>query len=67
MRNDGFASGMAAGLALGAVIVLALTPSTRRPMIQGATQLGGRMRKMMGNGGSQLMDAVEEMMPGDMA
>ena len=51
MRNDGFASGMAAGLALGAVIVLALTPSTRRPMIQGATQLGGRMRKMMGNKG----------------
>jgi hypothetical protein len=36
-------------------------------MIEGATQLGGRMRKMMGNGGSQLMDAVEEMMPGDMA
>lgn len=66
MRNDGFVSGMAAGLALGAVIVLALTPSTRRPVIDGATQLGGRMRKLMGNGG-QLMDAVEEMMPGDMA
>lgn len=66
-NNDGFMSGMVAGLALGAVMVMALTPSVRRPVIQGATEWGGRMRKMMNRRGDQMMDAVEEMMPGDMA
>jgi hypothetical protein len=67
-NNDGFVAGMVAGLAVGAVIAMAMTPSVRRPVMQGASQLGGRMRKMMNRGrGEQVMEAVEEMLPGDMA
>jgi gas vesicle protein len=62
LRNDGFVSGVLTGVALGALMVVALSPDTRRPIMQGANQLGGQMRKLMRRGTQQMA----EMMPGDL-
>lgn len=60
-NNDGFMAGVIAGVALGALMVAAFTPQVRQPMMEGAGQLGNRMRKMWNRGG----DMMEDMMPGD--
>jgi hypothetical protein len=59
--NDGFMSGMVAGLALGALVVMAAMPQTRRPVMRGANELGNRMTKMWRRRG----EMMEEMLPGD--
>ncbi|HWI65200.1 MAG TPA: hypothetical protein VNT75_25500, partial [Symbiobacteriaceae bacterium] len=65
LRNDNFVSGMVTGVALGALVVLAMSPQVRRPVMEGANQLGGRMRKMWNRQGNQMAEAVDNMMPGD--
>ncbi|HYF95927.1 MAG TPA: hypothetical protein VD969_27255 [Symbiobacteriaceae bacterium] len=65
MRNDSFVSGMVTGVALGALVVLAMSPQVRRPMIDGASQWGSRMRKMWNRSGNQMGEMVENMVPGD--
>lgn len=61
MRNNGFASGIIAGMALGALVVMALTPQVRRPVMEGASEMGDRMRRMFRRKG----EMMEDMMPGD--
>lgn len=61
MRNNGFVSGILTGMALGALIVMAVTPQVRSPMMEGAGELGDRMRRMMRRG-ENMMD---DMMPGE--
>lgn len=65
MRNEGngFLTGMMTGAALGALMVMALTPQVRGPMMQGMGAMGGRMRKMTRRG--TMANMVEAMMPGD--
>lgn len=63
MRNDNFVSGMVTGVALGALVVLAMSPQVRRPVMDGASQLGNRMRKMWKR--SDAADMMENMVPGD--
>lgn len=48
-------------MALGAMVVLAIAPQVRQPMMDGMGQMGGRVRKMMRGGA----DMVSAMMPGD--
>lgn len=60
-NNDGFVSGMVAGVALGALVMLAMTPQVRGPVMDATGQLGGRMRKMWRRGDNMM----EEMMPGE--
>ena len=62
MNNDRFVSGMLAGVALGALVVLAMSPQARGPMMNGASQLGNRMRNMWGKR-DEMMDQVQQMMP----
>lgn len=56
MRNNGFVSGMMAGMALGAMLLVALSPGVRHPMMAGMGRMGRMMRR------SDMMNA---MMPGD--
>ena len=65
MRNDNFVSGMVTGVALGALVVLAMSPQVRRPVMDGASQVGNRMRKMWNRQGDQMGEMMENMMPGD--
>jgi hypothetical protein len=46
LRNNGFMSGVITGAALGALIVIAMSPQVRTPAIDGASEMGNRMRKM---------------------
>jgi hypothetical protein len=59
LRRDSFVSGVIAGAALGALLVVAISPQVRRPVMAGAGQMGNRMRKMMRRG----RRAAEEMIP----
>lgn len=61
MRNDGYVTGMVTGAAIGALIVMAMTPDIRRPVMRGADVMGDRMRKMWNRGA----DAAEDMVPED--
>lgn len=61
MRNNGFMTGIMAGAALGALMVLALSPQVRGPVMQGAGDMGDRMRKMWRRTGNRM----EELPPGD--
>ena len=45
-NNNGFVVGMIAGAAIGALTVMSLTPQVRKPIMQGAGDMGNRMRKM---------------------
>lgn len=65
MRNNGFMTGVIAGAALGALFVVMMAPNAREPLMDGAGQLGNRMRKMwrradMGKVG----EMVQQAMPG---
>lgn len=61
-QNNSFVSGMLAGMAMGAMMVIAFTPQVRRPMMNGMGQMmNGRMRGMMRKGA----DMASSMMPGD--
>lgn len=59
--NNSFMSGMMAGLALGAIMVIALTPQVRQPMAQSMGSMGSRMRRVWHDGA----DMVSAMMPGN--
>jgi hypothetical protein len=63
LRNGGFTSGMIAGAAIGGLIVLAMIPQVRVPMMDGAgemgNQMGRRMRRMWRKGAHM----AEEMIP----
>lgn len=59
--NNAFISGMMAGVALGAMMVVALTPQVRQPVVQGMGRMGSRMRRAWNDGAERLSD----MMPGD--
>ena len=59
--NGAFISGVLAGLALGAILVVALTPQTRQPVMQGMSRMGTGMRRMWNDG----VDAVADAMTGD--
>lgn len=61
MRNEGFASGMLTGLALGALMVMVVSPRIRRPMMAGMGEVGERVRGMVKQGAR----TAEQMMPGD--
>ena len=54
-------TGVIAGAALGALMVMMMAPDSRQPIMDGAGRLGNRMRKMWKQGGEQ----VQEMMPTD--
>lgn len=64
MRNNGngFVSGMMAGMALGAMAVMAISPQMRRSMMKGAGQMGGQMTRMMRRRGNQMTDMASDMM-----
>lgn len=63
MRNgNGFVAGMIAGAAIGALAVLSMTPQARRPIMQGAGDMGDRMRKMW----RRTSDAAAEAIPDDL-
>ncbi len=59
--NGAFVSGVLAGVALGAILVVALTPQTRQPVMQGMSRMGRGMRRMWNDG----VDAMAAAMPGD--
>jgi hypothetical protein len=61
LRNDGFSSGLLAGVALGAVVMLAMAPQVRRPVMEGAGDMTDRMRRMW----RKRDDMMENMLPGD--
>lgn len=61
-NTDSFVTGMLTGAAIGALMVVALAPQVRGPMMNGMGQVGSRMRRMMRRGGTNMMEA---MMPGD--
>ncbi|MFZ5826284.1 MAG: hypothetical protein ACOY94_18465 [Bacillota bacterium] len=65
MRNEGngFLTGMMTGAALGALVVMAMTPQVRQPVMQGMGAVGNRMRRMMRRG--NMTNMVDAMMPGD--
>ncbi|MFZ5814394.1 MAG: hypothetical protein ACOY93_03720 [Bacillota bacterium] len=62
-ENNGFVTGMVAGAALGALMVMALTPQARRPVMEGMNRMmeNRMMRRMVRRGG----DMMEAMVPGD--
>lgn len=60
-NNDGFIAGMVTGAAVGALIVMAMSPDIRRPMMRSANQMGDRMRKMV----NRSTDNMEDMVPED--
>lgn len=59
--NGAFVSGVLAGVALGAILVVALTPQTRQPVMQGMSRMGRGIRRMWNDG----VDAMAAAMPGD--
>lgn len=61
-NNEGFMSGLLTGVALGAMVVMAMSPQVRRPMVNGASQLGNRMQKMWRRNDR----AMDQMVPGDL-
>lgn len=65
-NNGAFISGILAGVALGAILVIALTPQTRQPMMQEMGRMGNRMRRMWREGVDTMADAVADAIPGDM-
>lgn len=56
--NGAFVSGVLAGIALGAILAVALTPQARQPVMQGMSRMGRGMRRMWNDG----VDAVAEAM-----
>lgn len=64
MRNDGFMTGMIAGLVVGMVAVMAMSPGARAPVMRGAGQMGRRMRKMWRRN-ANIADIADEMVPDD--
>lgn len=46
-QQASFLSGMVAGIALGAIIAMALSPQARRPVVESFNTMGDRMRRMM--------------------
>ncbi|HWI53130.1 MAG TPA: hypothetical protein VNT01_13400 [Symbiobacteriaceae bacterium] len=64
MRSDNFVSGMLTGAALGALVVLAMAPQVRRPMMDGAMDMGTRMKKMWKR--NDMGEMVENMVPDTM-
>jgi hypothetical protein len=61
-QNNAFVTGMLTGAAIGALMVVALSPQVREPVMEGmGAMVGGRMRKMMRRGS----EMVGAMMPGD--
>lgn len=63
--NGAFISGMLAGLALGAILVVALTPQTRQPVMQGINRMGRGMRRMWNDSVDAVTDAVADTVMGD--
>jgi gas vesicle protein len=61
LRNDGMMTGLLAGAALGALVVLAMSPRMRRPMMNQMGDVGDRMRGVWRRGAR----AMEDVMPGD--
>ncbi len=45
-------------MALGALVVMALTPQVRRPVVEGASHMGERMRRMMRRRGNMMEDMI---------
>jgi hypothetical protein len=63
LRNGGFTSGMLAGVALGSLIVLAMMPQVRGPMMDGAGEMGNRMGSRMRRMWRRGAHMAEEMIP----
>lgn len=61
--NNGFVTGILTGAAIGALMVVALSPEVRGPMMQGMGSMGKGMRRMMGR--TNMGDMLGAMMPGD--
>lgn len=61
MRNDGMMTGLLAGAALGALVVLAMSPRMRRPMMNQMGDMGDRMRGVWRRGAR----TMEDVMPTD--
>lgn len=62
--NNAFVTGMLTGAAIGALMVVALSPQVREPVMQGMGAIGNRMRRMTRRG-MHMGDMLEAMMPGD--
>jgi len=56
-------TGILTGVAIGALLAMAMSPQIRRPVMDGASRMGDRMSKMWRRGQNQ----AQEMMPGDMS
>lgn len=61
--NNAFVTGMLTGAAIGALMVVAMTPQVRQPVMHSMGSMGNRMRGMMGR--ANMGEMVEAMMPGD--
>lgn len=57
MRSDGFWTGVMTGAAIGALMMVAMSPDLRRPVMRGAGDVGDRMRGVWRRGA----DATEAM------
>jgi len=60
LRNEGLVTGMIAGAALGAMVVMAMTPELRKPVIRTAGDMGDRMRKMVNRRADQAERIMDE-------
>lgn len=60
MRNEGLVTGMIAGAALGAIVVMAMTPDLRRPVMRTAGDVGDRMRKMVNRRADQAEQIMDD-------
>ncbi|HYF79443.1 MAG TPA: hypothetical protein VD973_20245 [Symbiobacteriaceae bacterium] len=60
MGNDRFVTGLMTGVALGALVALAMSPQVREPMMNGASELGNRMQKMWRKKGEMMEDMMPE-------
>jgi len=51
---------MIAGAALGAIVVMAMTPELRRPVMRTAGDMGDRMRKMVNRRAEQAEQIMDD-------
>lgn len=62
MRNDGFWTGILTGAAIGALMMVAMSPGLRRPVMRGAGEMGDRMRGMWNRGAAATEAMVEDVL-----
>jgi len=61
-NNEGFWTGMIAGAAVGAMIMMAVSPDLRRPMMRNAGEMGDRMRGAWRRGANAAEEMAEDVL-----